>query len=313
MPNKTIRHKGRWSYALGLMLIALAVGVNSCKNNRAEETILEGKTTVLVDKTVFPITEDVLTVFESQYPATIQLDSLSEAAAVEGLLNGKAEIAILSRRLTEQENALSTLKGVAPRVTALARDAVVFITNPGAKDTLLDLEDVVKLLQGKASKVSKLVFDDPNSGIVRLLDSVAGTAKGEKANVYSLGSHEDVLKYIAKNKDAVGVVGLNALLQPYPNWEQYERKITVMAVRNVKSKLRSSGYYKPNQSNIVAGLYPLVRTIYLLNYQGKAGLGMGFASYMAGEDGQRIILKSGLVPVRIPGRNIEIRKEIITK
>jgi phosphate transport system substrate-binding protein len=31
---------------------------------------------------------------------------------------------------------------------------------------------------------------------------------------------------------------------------------------------------------------------------------MGFASFVAGDIGQRIILKSGLLPVRMPGRNI---------
>jgi phosphate transport system substrate-binding protein len=51
----------------------------------------------------------------------------------------------------------------------------------------------------------------------------------------------------------------------------------------------------------------------MLNYQGKAGLGMGFASFIAGEIGQRIILKSGLVPVKIPSRNIIVRKEINNK
>jgi phosphate transport system substrate-binding protein len=51
----------------------------------------------------------------------------------------------------------------------------------------------------------------------------------------------------------------------------------------------------------------------MLNYQGKEGLGMGFASYIAGEIGQRIILKSGLLPVRIPSRIIQLRKEIEKK
>jgi len=37
---------------------------------------------------------------------------------------------------------------------------------------------------------------------------------------------------------------------------------------------------------------------------------MGFASFVAGDIGQRIILKSGLLPVRVPGRRINIRNEI---
>jgi len=37
---------------------------------------------------------------------------------------------------------------------------------------------------------------------------------------------------------------------------------------------------------------------------------MGFASFVAGDIGQRIILKSGLLPARVPGRKINIRNEI---
>ena len=56
--------------------------------------------------------------------------------------------------------------------------------------------------------------------------------------------------------------------------------------------------------------YPFTRKIYLLNYQGRTGLGMGFASYLAGETGQRIILKSGLSPKRFPSREIDVRGKI---
>jgi phosphate transport system substrate-binding protein len=37
---------------------------------------------------------------------------------------------------------------------------------------------------------------------------------------------------------------------------------------------------------------------------------MGFGSFLSGERGQRIILKSGLLPERTPGRKILIRNTI---
>jgi phosphate transport system substrate-binding protein len=49
----------------------------------------------------------------------------------------------------------------------------------------------------------------------------------------------------------------------------------------------------------------------VLNYQGYAGLGTGFASFVVGDTGQRIVLKSDLLPITIPDRNIIIRKDII--
>jgi phosphate transport system substrate-binding protein len=40
-----------------------------------------------------------------------------------------------------------------------------------------------------------------------------------------------------------------------------------------------------------------------------SGLGSGFVSFVAGEKGQRIILKSGLVPATMPIRIIQTKKE----
>ena len=77
--------------------------------------------------------------------------------------------------------------------------------------------------------------------------------------------------------------------------------------------MSSDLYYKPNQANLGKGLYPLKRSIYVLNYQGFAGLGTGFASFVVGDIGQRIVLKSNLLPITIPERNINIRKEINKK
>ncbi len=57
--------------------------------------------------------------------------------------------------------------------------------------------------------------------------------------------------------------------------------------------------------------YPLARDLFIINCQGYSGLGMGFASFIAGEIGQRIVLKSGLLPVRTPGRKLKIRNQII--
>jgi len=47
--------------------------------------------------------------------------------------------------------------------------------------------------------------------------------------------------------------------------------------------------------------------------QGYNGLGMGFASFITGEIGQRIITQSGLAPIREPSRNIRIRNQIENK
>jgi phosphate transport system substrate-binding protein len=104
----------------------------------------------------------------------------------------------------------------------------------------------------------------------------------------------------------IGVVGVNWLSQPNPDMNQFVKEINILSVKSLKD----SNYYSPTQNNIAEGKYPLARDLYIINCQGYSGLGMGFASFIAGDIGQRIVLKSGLLPTKIPGRKINIRKEI---
>lgn len=281
------------------------------KNSEQEETVIKGTATIYVDQTFQSIVEDQVSVFESQYDAKLNLVNKPESEIVNDLLTGKTKIAVLSRRLTEAEENYFKQKKITPKITHFASDAIVFITNGKTQDTLVDLQDVINLLQEKESKIKSLVFENPNSSTVSYLNTLAGVKNGQKKNIYSLNSHKEVLEYVSKNPGSIGVIGLNLLVQPSPDTEQYLDDITVMSVRNVKSQPNNTLYYKPTQLNLGEGLYPLKRPVYLLNYQGTAGLGMGFASFVAGEIGQRIVLTSGILPVRIPSRELNVRTEIM--
>lgn len=306
--------------------VLLCVGVSvviflsmiACKNQetnpeKLDETILQGTTTILVDQSVQPIVEDEVAVFESQYNAKIKLIHKPESEAINALINNQAKIVVLCRKLNTKEERVFRNKKLYPKITPFAFDAITLVISKFSKDTLVDLQEVINLLQGRKSKVKGLVFENPNSSTINYMNSLAKVGKEAKKDVFSLQSNEEVLKYVADHDGMVGVVGLNLIVQPTPNLQIYLDKVKVMAVKDVKTTVNNTGYYKPSQSNLGAGLYPLERTVYLLNYQGKEGLGMGFASYLAGEIGQRIILKSGLLPVRMPSRIIQLRKEIIKK
>ena len=300
-------------FSIVLVMFFIACKKQEQNPEKINETILQGTTTILVDESVQPIAEDEVAVFESQYNAKIKLINKPESEVINDLINDKAKIAILSRKLNSEEEKIFINKKLSPKITEFAVDAIALIASKNAKDTIIDLQEVINLLQGKESKIKGLVFENPNSSTVNYMNNLAGVGKEAKKNVFSLKSNDEVLKYVAENDEMIGVVGLNLIVQPSTKIQNYLDKVQVLAVRNVKSKPDSKNYYKPSQSNIGAGLYPLERKLYMLNYQGKEGLGMGFASFIAGETGQRIILKSGLLPVRIPSRIIQLRKEIEKK
>lgn len=284
----------------------------SVKKKTVSETLTSGEIRIFSDNTVQPIIEDVLAVFHSVYEeASIKQVNMTEQEILKALLADSASVAVLSRKLTKEEEAHFTNKKIEPEVTEFAIDAIALITNEKTADTVINLEEVIKVLQGKPSdKVKRLVFDNPASSTVQQLLKVAGVTKVPSNGVYALKSNEEVIKYVHDNNGAIGIVGVNWLVQPPPALTQYVDKITVLGVDNVKKDKAEKKYYKPTQNNIATGEYPLTRKLYVLNYSGKQGLGMGFATYISAREGQRIILKSGLLPVTIPSREIEVRNEL---
>src|SRR5690606_4373515 len=157
-------------------------------------------------------------------------------------------------------------KNIKPRATEFAVDAIALITNSKAADTVVNLEEVLKVLQGRPSdKVKRLVFDNPASSTVQELLRLAGVAKVPQNGVYAVKSNEEVIRYVHDNNGAIGIVGVNWLLQPPAGLTQYIDNITVLGVDNVKIDKAEKKYYKPNQDNIATGSYPLTRKLYVLN------------------------------------------------
>lgn len=293
---------------IGFALLALLF-VFSCqkKDNTKQDTIIEGKATIYIDESIFPIVEDEQAVFETEYTAKLHLVSQSENEIVNSLLKDSAKIAIMTRGLSAQELKVFKAKKVSPRITPFAKDAVAFIKNKTAKDTLIAIQDVIDFVNGKAvPNIKGLVFDNANSSTVRKLSEVLGVSVINQKNVFSLKTNEEVIKYVSKNDGMVGVIGMNWIFQPPLELQEFVDKVNVLAVKD-KNK---SEYFSPTQDNLAMGKYSLARSLYIINCQGYSGLGMGFASFLGGERGQRIILKSGLVPECTPSRKLVIRNSI---
>ncbi len=299
--------------AVIICTITVFLACNDKNTTSKNETIISGELDLYADQTIQSLVEGQIEVFQSQYKAKINLTVKSESEVVNDLLNGKTNVAVLTRKLTKEEENYFLNKKIKPRISHFASDAVVFIRNKSSKDTLIDLEEVLNLLHGKPSTINSLVFENPNSSVVTYMNRWANVKNSTKDKLYSLNSTQEVLEYVVKNPNAIGVIGMDAVAEPYPNWQPLVDQVNVLAVKNVKNGVNNKEYYKPTQANLGAGLYPLKRSIYVLNYQGYAGLGTGFASFVVGDIGQRIVLKANLLPITIPDRNIIIRKEINEK
>ena len=295
---------------LGLIIVFFACNQNN-KQKSNNETILKGSTSILVDETLLPIIEDQVEVFESLYAGSkIKLIAKSEAESVLALSKDTSKIAILSRKLNREEEKVFESKKITPRTTVFAIDAVAFISNKRNKDTLVALQDVVDFMKGKSnSNIKGLVFDNPNSSTVRYMNELSGLKEMPSKGIFSFKTNEEVIQFVSENDGMIGIVGVNWLMQPSLKMQPIVDKVNLISVKGIGK----SAYYAPTQNNLAEGKYPLARDLYIINCQGYSGLGMGFASFIAGDIGQRIILKSGLLPIKMPGRNIKTRKQLENK
>lgn len=292
-----------------ILILGIVIScVKKDKNDPKSDTIIEGKTTILVDETLMPIVEDQVTIFETQYDAKITLLPKSEKESVIDFVNEKSGIIVLSRELNKEETAIFNQKKIKPRTTAFAIDAITFIKNTKSNDTLIDLKEVIDYLKGTKNSIKGLVFDNPNSSTVSYLCRLAKIESLPSEGVFSFKTNDEVIKHVSENDGMIGVVGINWLTQPKAAMQKYVNSVKILSVKTADNK-----YVYPSQENIGTREYPLARVLYIINCQGYEGLGMGFASFIAGEIGQRIITQSGLSPMREPSRNIRIRNQIENK
>ncbi len=301
----------KYSKVFGLVTVVLLFAMCNQKsqNDSEKETILKGSLEITVDETVKPIVEDQIAVFEgTYYDAKISIKPKSEAELINDLLNQKTKVVITTRDLTQEEKDKFVKLKINPRVTPFATDAIAFISNKSNNDTLIALKTVIDFMKGiPNSKIKGLVFDNPNSSTVRYMKNLAKVNDIPAHGVFSFKTNDEVIKFVSENDGMIGVVGVNWLSQPSAKMQNVVHSINVLSVKG----LNSDNYYSPTQNDIAELKYPLARDLFIINCQGYTGLGMGFASFISGDIGQRIVLKSGLMPVRTPGRKLHIRKEII--
>lgn len=299
-----------------LVLLPLIFGLLaflwSCNNQQPKEnqTIVSGQLSVLVDETLVPIMEEQVAVFEHLYKqADVTLLVGQENQIISKLVNNDVEVVVLTRQLNEAEMKFFEARQFRPRVHRFATDAVALIVNKNSPDSVVHVDDIIRVLQGKqpAGHMNRLVFDNPNSSTVRLLKELAGVDSLPDKGVYAMKSNADVLKYVYETPQTTGVLGISWVVRPDSVLQTYVDGIKVLGVRNQAGQPGDDGFYKPSQSNLAEGRYPLSRSVYIINGEPRKSLGMGFAAFLTGLVGQRIILKSGLMPDSLPPRELIIR------
>ncbi|MGC1244380.1 MAG: substrate-binding domain-containing protein [Chryseosolibacter sp.] len=299
-------------------LFAVLLLITGCKDRDKSGRVLDTPTAgfikIAIDESLRPLMEAELSTFEALYTrADIEAFYYPEAEAIDALMMDSVRLAVVTRRFTAEEKAYFKNIQITPTELDVALSAVALITHRDNPDTLINMDQLRDLLQGKISQWSQLgsknkagieiVFDNPNSGLIRhLRDSVAKVEK-LPANTFAVENNGAVVDYVSQNENALGLIGLEWISDKDDSTSNsFMKRIRVMSVAG------DSTHFKPYQAYLALKYYPLARKVTILSREARSGLGSGFMAFVASERGQRIVLKAGLVPVTMPLRVVEINR-----
>jgi phosphate transport system substrate-binding protein len=297
-----------------LSFLMLIVCFGACKQKNVNAGVEESRTTgeakILVDETFSNIIENQIVVFNSDYPnAKIDLIKGHEQKILPTFLNDSVRVIVMSRVLSPEEEQFYIRREIPIYTQRFAIDGIAIIANSENPDSTITADEIVSILKGDYTGSKKLVFDNPYSSTVKYFKDFAKIKSLPSKGVYTLNSNNDVIKHVAENKDYVGIIGLNWYLQSNAATSGYLSKIKLMGVKNVKGGKGDDAFYKPTQDNLISGIYPFLRNVYIINCEGKDGLGTGFANWLASPRGQLIVLKSGLGPHKLISRDFNLRNK----
>jgi len=286
--------------------------------NEPTDTPTSGTVSIVVDESYQQLFDTEIYTFQSLYDkAHVNAKYLPENEALDRVLKDSCKVAVMCRDITAGERKQFEQANIFPISTKIAEDAIAILVNPENPDSTLTIEQVRDILLGKDSLWSQVdgklgkdridvVFDNAGSANARYMqDTLLGGSKFAK-NVFAVKSNPEVIEYVSKNKNAIGILSVNWISDnDDPTTHNFLKKVKVLGI----AKDSSSEAFKPYQAYIKTKDYPFTRSVYMINRQTRAGLGMGFVSFVAGDKGQLIILKAGLIPAIAPVRMVQINTQ----
>jgi len=330
-----------------LILITGMIFLASCYDRpKRTDTATSGITQVAVDESFAPVVEASINVFESLYPkAAIIPIYTTDLNSYQLLMDDSIRLIIGTRLLTESEMAIIKERKQRIRSHKIAIDGIAVITHKENKDTLLTTQQLQQILTGEINSWKQLnpkspldeitvMFDTPNSSMVRYMQDSITQHRPFGANVKALStdsalvditqlvSHDKAIAYVASHENAIGFVGLNWISSPTDSLSHgFIEDVNLVSMSSASEATPLTSYkpypyqlalemaHRQDPREFPARGYPLTRDIYMIITDSPGGLSSGFFNFVSGDRGQRIILKSGMLPSNRPVRLVQISEE----
>jgi phosphate transport system substrate-binding protein len=307
-----------FSRYLTILFILVLVSCGEGGTTRKDESPTRGKIKISVDESFQPLMDSEVFTFTHLYRnASITPMYKPEYDVINDFMSDSVKVMVTSKKLSDYQIQYLRDTLIVARTTTFAYDALALVTNKQNPDTLIKYNAIKNIFLGKAKKWKdinpeskhgdiRVIFDNSKSGNIRYFKQLFEIKDTLGNNFFAVNNNAEVINFVSRNPDAIGIVSVNWISDRDDSTSMsFTRKVNIVAVS--QQYINDGSYYRPYQGSIYDKSYPFVREIYLISRETFVGLGSGFINWACGEQGQRIVLKSGLVPATMPIRLVQIK------
>ncbi|MBN1972485.1 MAG: phosphate ABC transporter substrate-binding protein [Sedimentisphaerales bacterium] len=261
-----------------LITFALLVSTNVIAQ---EKLHIEGSTTV------GPVADGFAEAFKSMYPDTaITVNKSGSGTGATALIDGRCDIATMSRFMKDTEFKDAVAKGVFPVAHAIAMDGICVVVHPSNPINALTTEQVRDIYIGKITNWKQLggpdtqivvISRDTESGTYDTFETFIMKSQKMASNVEYVNSNPQMFARVQSTSGAVGYVGFGFV----------KTGVKALTVNGVK----------PSVQTIISGQYSLSRPLYMFTngYPKLGSMTHKFVTFHLTEKGQEVIEDKGFV------------------
>lgn len=302
-------------------ILAIALFTQACKKEKIEVKSEQSKTKginkplhtygtlkITADPSYQNVIKAITSIYQVQYPeVTFDFDFKIEELAIKDLYEGKTDFAIVSKPLTkDQETYLFNKTKILYKSSPIGMDASIFITSVDNPLENISVTDIKNNLY-KDDATLNFVFDYPNSANFNTINDKLGISAPKGKPIKALESSESVIDFVQKDKNAIGIIGLNTLSDTdNPKIKEYLTKVKILKISDEIGEI-----YEPNNPNLRTGKYPFYRLIYFLKNEKGFGIAAGLTRFTGSQQGQLIILKENLQPYYLFKREVQLNAKAL--
>ena len=274
-----------WQVTMWTARAGMLSGAPGLAEEKAKEAVLqiEGSTTV------GPIADEFVEAFKRLHPqVSITVKKTGSGDGAAALIDGRCQIATMSRFMKVEEFRKAVERGVMPVAHAIAMDGVCVVVHPSNPVKGLTLEQARDIYAGRitnwkavggADMPIVVISRDTSSGTYETFNHIVMGKDRMFEKVEYVNSNPQAHSRVSTTQGAIGYVGLGFL----------DEKVKALAINGVS----------PSKKTIVTGTYAISRPLFLFT-NGYPELGSAvhaFCTFYLTEKGQEIIEAKGFVPV----------------